>query len=58
MHLENLPEPIEMRCHSCGTMRLHAPVIIDEDMRYQCITCGEIMMSAKEIVKKQLERFD
>jgi len=58
MHLEKLPEPIEMRCHSCGTTRLHVPVIINEDMRYQCTTCGEIKMSAGEIVKKELERFD
>lgn len=42
MHLEKLPEPIKMRCFSCRENRLHAPVVIGEDVRYQCVFCGKI----------------
>lgn len=56
MQLVNLPEPIEMRCYSCGKRVLHAPVVINEDVRYQCTTCGEIKLSTKETVKRQLDR--
>ena len=56
MQLVNLPEPIEMRCFSCGTMKLHAPVVIKGDVRYQCITCGNIKLTTKETVREQLNR--
>ena len=56
MQLVNLPDPIEMRCFSCGTMKLHAPVVIKGDVRYQCITCGNIKLTTKETVREQLNR--
>lgn len=56
MQLVNLPEPIEMRCYSCRERVLHAPVVINGDVRYQCVTCGEIKLSSEERVRNALDR--
>ena len=56
MQIVNLPEPIEMHCYSCRDWKLHAPVVINGDVRYQCTFCGEIMMSAKDTIRRNLDR--